>query len=53
MALGGRYAKAYGLAGVRVGYAVGSQEIIEALNKVAIPFSVNAVAQAGAQLLDV
>ncbi|MFW9200932.1 histidinol-phosphate transaminase [Corynebacterium striatum] len=42
------FSKAYGLAGVRVGYAFGSQEIIEALNKVAIPFSVNAVAQAGA-----
>lgn len=31
-----------------MGYAFGSQEIIETLNKVAIPFSVNAVAQAGA-----
>lgn len=42
------FSKAYGLAGVRVGYAFGDAEIIEALNKVAIPFSVNAVAQAGA-----
>lgn len=42
------FSKAYGLAGVRVGYAFGSPEIIEALNKVAIPFSVSSVAQAGA-----
>lgn len=42
------FSKAYGLAGVRVGYAFGSPEIIEALNKVALPFGVNAVGQAGA-----
>ncbi|AKK03688.1 histidinol-phosphate transaminase [Corynebacterium epidermidicanis] len=42
------FSKAYSLAGVRVGYAFGSAEIIGALNKVAIPFSVSAVAQAGA-----
>ncbi|MDO4631013.1 MAG: pyridoxal phosphate-dependent aminotransferase [Corynebacterium sp.] len=42
------FSKAYGLAGVRVGYAFGSPTIMEALNKVAIPFGVNAVAQAGA-----
>ncbi|SES05062.1 histidinol-phosphate transaminase [Corynebacterium cystitidis] len=42
------FSKAYGLAGVRVGYAFGAAEIIAALNKVAIPFGVNAVAQAGA-----
>lgn len=42
------FSKAYSLAGARVGYAFGATEIIEALNKVAIPFSVNAVAQAGA-----
>ncbi|AMO91646.1 histidinol-phosphate transaminase [Corynebacterium simulans] len=42
------FSKAYGLAGVRVGYAFGDKEIIEALNKVAIPFSVNTVAQVGA-----
>ncbi|MGP6175107.1 histidinol-phosphate transaminase [Corynebacterium sp. A21] len=42
------FSKAYGLAGVRVGYAFGAPEIITALNKVAIPFAVNLVAQAGA-----
>ncbi|MDO5032555.1 histidinol-phosphate transaminase [Corynebacterium sp.] len=42
------FSKAYGLAGVRIGYAFGNQEIIEALSKVAIPFSVSTVAQVGA-----
>ena len=42
------FSKAYGLAGVRLGYAFGNAEIIEALSKVAIPFSVNSIAQAGA-----
>ena len=43
------FSKAYGLAGIRLGYAFGNEEIIAALSKVAIPFSVNSVAQAGAQ----
>ena len=43
------FSKAYGLAGVRVGYAYGPEDVIAALNKVAIPFSINAVAQAGAR----
>lgn len=42
------FSKAYGLAGVRVGYAFGNPEIIATLGKVAIPFSVSAVAQAAA-----
>ena len=42
------FSKAYGLAGIRLGYAFGNAEIIEALSKVSIPFSVNSVAQAGA-----
>ena len=43
------FSKAYGLAGVRVGYAFSANtEVIDALNKVALPFGVNAVAQAGA-----
>ncbi|WP_454044918.1 histidinol-phosphate transaminase [Corynebacterium sp. Marseille-Q2516] len=42
------FSKAYGLAGVRVGYAFGPADVIAALNKVAIPFGVNAVGQAGA-----
>lgn len=42
------FSKAYGLAGLRVGYAVGDPLIIEALTKVHVPFSVNSVAQAAA-----
>ncbi|CAB0948723.1 pyridoxal phosphate-dependent aminotransferase [Corynebacterium diphtheriae] len=42
------FSKAFGLAGVRVGYAFGPHELIDALNKVALPFGVNAVGQAGA-----
>lgn len=42
------FSKAFGLAGIRIGYAFGSPDLIEALNKVALPFGVNAVAQAGA-----
>ncbi|GGP36988.1 histidinol-phosphate transaminase [Saccharothrix coeruleofusca] len=42
------FSKAYGLAGLRVGYAVGSPKLAEALRKVAVPFSVNALAQVAA-----
>ncbi|MBK0865496.1 histidinol-phosphate transaminase [Saccharopolyspora sp. HNM0986] len=42
------FSKAYGLAGLRVGYAVGPEHVIEALRKVCIPFSINAVGQAAA-----
>ncbi|QGU03528.1 histidinol-phosphate transaminase [Corynebacterium comes] len=42
------FSKAYGLAGVRIGYAFGSPELISALDKMAIPFGVSSVAQAGA-----
>ena len=42
------FSKAYGLAGLRVGYAFGNPDIITTLGKVAIPFSVSAVAQAAA-----
>lgn len=40
------FSKAYGLAGLRLGYMVGPAELVEAVNKVAIPFGVNALAQA-------
>lgn len=40
--------KAYGLAGLRVGYAVGSGTAIEAIKKVGLPFAVNDLAQAAA-----
>ncbi len=42
------FSKAYGLAGLRIGYAFGNPEIINAMNKVAIPFAVSSVAQAAA-----
>jgi len=40
--------KAYGLAGVRVGYAIGPKDIIHGLMTCRIPFNVNVVALAGA-----
>ncbi|SNS59683.1 histidinol-phosphate transaminase [Rhodococcoides kyotonense] len=42
------FSKAYGLAGLRVGYAVGDPSIITALGKVRIAFAVNSVAQQAA-----
>jgi len=42
------FSKAYGLAGLRVGYAVAAPELVAASRKVCVPFSVNAVAQAAA-----
>ncbi|WP_433626689.1 histidinol-phosphate transaminase [Nocardia sp. CA-120079] len=42
------FSKAYGLAGLRAGYAVGDPAVITALMKVHIPFSVNRVVQAAA-----
>ncbi len=40
--------KAYGLAGLRCGYAVGAAEVVTALKKVAIPFALNSLAQSAA-----
>jgi histidinol-phosphate aminotransferase len=42
------FSKAYGLAGLRVGYAVGHPELITALNQVYVPFTVTALSQAAA-----
>lgn len=42
------FSKAYGLAGLRIGYAVGHNTLIETLNHVRQPFNVNAMAQAAA-----
>ncbi|MFF5991412.1 histidinol-phosphate transaminase [Prauserella flavalba] len=42
------FSKAYGLAGLRVGYAVGPEEVITALRKVYVAFSVNTLAQTAA-----
>jgi len=40
------FSKAYGLAGVRLGYAIGAQAMIEALYKVKLTFNPNNLAQA-------
>jgi histidinol-phosphate aminotransferase len=40
------YSKCYGLAGLRVGYAIGSADFRAAVDAVRQPFSVNALAQA-------
>jgi len=40
--------KAQGLAGLRLGYAIGHPGVIADIDKVAVPFAVNALAQAGA-----
>jgi histidinol-phosphate aminotransferase len=42
------FSKAYGLAGLRVGYAVGDPQVITALNKVSVPFTTTNVSQAAA-----
>ncbi len=44
----GTFSKAYGLAGLRIGYAIGPEPIIDALARVRAPFSVNRLAQAAA-----
>jgi len=43
------FSKAYGLAGLRVGYAYGPSDLMECLNRVRLPFNVNRLAQAGAR----
>jgi histidinol-phosphate aminotransferase len=42
------FSKAYGLAGLRIGYAVGDPDIISALSKVYVPFTATSVSQAAA-----
>ncbi|EHQ90962.1 histidinol-phosphate transaminase [Desulfosporosinus youngiae] len=42
------FSKAYSLAGARLGYGIGTPEVIAAINHVRPPFNVNAVVQAGA-----
>ncbi len=42
------FSKAYGLAGLRVGYAVAHEPVAAAIRKVALPFGVSGVAQAAA-----
>lgn len=42
------FSKAYGLASLRVGYALGNAQVIDMLNRVRHPFNVNSPAQAAA-----
>jgi histidinol-phosphate aminotransferase len=42
------FSKAYGLAALRVGYAIAAVEVIGALRKVRVPFGVNGLAQVAA-----
>ena len=42
------FSKGYGLAGLRIGYAIAHPELINLLNKVRQPFNANAMAQAAA-----
>jgi histidinol-phosphate aminotransferase len=43
------FSKAYGLAGLRVGYGIAHPDVIDLLNRVRHPFNVNAVALAAAE----
>jgi histidinol-phosphate aminotransferase len=43
------FSKAYGLAGIRVGYSLSSPAIADVLNRIRQPFNVNSVALAGAK----
>jgi histidinol-phosphate aminotransferase len=42
------FSKAYGLAGLRVGFAIAHEPVAEALRKTAVPFGVSGLAQAAA-----
>ena len=42
------FSKAYGLAGLRIGYGIAHPDVIETLNHVRQPFNANAMAQAAA-----
>jgi histidinol-phosphate aminotransferase len=42
------FSKAYGLASLRVGYALGNAQVMDMLNRVRQPFNVNSMAQAAA-----
>ena len=43
------FSKTYGLAGLRVGYAIAAAPVVDMLNRVRQPFNVNAMAQVAAQ----
>ena len=42
------FSKVYGLAGLRIGYAIGGPELLSAMNKLKTPFNTSGVAQAAA-----
>jgi histidinol-phosphate aminotransferase len=42
------FSKAYGLAGLRIGYAIGHPDLVAALDQVYVPFTVSSLAQAAA-----
>ena len=42
------FSKVYGLAGLRIGYGVMSEEISDLINRIRLPFNSNSLAQAGA-----
>jgi histidinol-phosphate aminotransferase len=42
------FSKAYGLAGLRVGYALAHEQVTDMMNRVRQPFNVNSIAQAAA-----
>jgi histidinol-phosphate aminotransferase len=42
------FSKVYGLAGLRIGYAIGRPELLAAMNKLKTPFNTSCVAQAAA-----
>jgi histidinol-phosphate aminotransferase len=42
------FSKAYGLAGLRIGYGIANREIISGLEKIRLPFNVSSVAQKAA-----
>ena len=42
------FSKAYGLAGLRIGYAIGHTPVLEAMNKLRTPFNLTGVSQAAA-----
>lgn len=42
------FSKMYGLAGLRIGYGIGSEELVDILNRVREPFNVNSLAQVAA-----
>jgi len=43
------FSKAYGLAGLRVGYGFGPSELMDYLNRLRLPFNLNRLAQVGAR----